>query len=120
MNLLRLATGVMGMLAGIIMVGYTLGWMVRRVAQLLAGTVAIASGGLIFLVSVTSVLDELQENRDLEKTMKAARKRLRDQDLAKTMERAQKRMNRRELEKTMKSARQRRHQLQREASKLWR
>lgn len=107
MDLFRLATGVIGMLTGIVLAGYTLGWMVRRAAQLVAGTVAVAAGGLLFLIGATTVAEELRDNQELSKAMKSA------------MKTAEKRVNREHLSRTMKSARQRRDHLQREASKLW-
>ena len=108
MNIIRLATGVIAMLTGIVLAGYSLGWMVRRFAQLVTGTVAVASGALLFLIGATTVLDGLREHPELSRAVKSA---------AKT---ARKQMDRSDLARTMKSARQSRDQLERKANNLWR
>lgn len=104
MNFLRLGTGVLGVLTGTLLVGYTLGWMLLRVAQLVVGTVAVGSGALLLVIGANRVMEEVGDQPELSKAVKSA----------------QKRINRKDLSRAMNSAHERREHLQREASKLWR
>lgn len=104
MNVPRLATGLFGMAAGIMVVGYALGWIAKHLAQLFAGVIALASGGLLVFFGTTSVVDELQHSKELSRALKTARKRVREQDLS----------------KLRKSVRQRSKRLRRETRALWR